>query len=78
MVAVDHGSRLSAKQFFERENQIPTWRGIRGGRSIPFQGRNSTSAHQKVDFHLDAIGAPRVVCKIEIPLAQRIVVHAVL
>jgi hypothetical protein len=41
-------------------------------------GGRAQALHQKVDLHPDAIWPASVICKIEIPLAQRVVVHPIL
>jgi hypothetical protein len=78
VVAVDHGLEFSAKEFFDRQNQVPARWSIAQGGGVHFLRRCSTGAHQKIDFYLNAVGPVRMIREIEIPLAQRVVVDAIL
>jgi hypothetical protein len=77
-MAVDHGLELSAEQFFEAQNQIPTRVGGAERRSVHLLWRKSASAHQKIDFYLSAVGSVRMIREIEVPLPQRVVVDPML
>jgi hypothetical protein len=78
MVAVDHGLEFSAEQFFKAQNQIPTRVGGAERRSVHLLRRKSASAHQKIDFYLNAVGPVRMIREIEVPLPQRVVVDPIL
>ncbi len=78
MVAVDHGFEFSAEQFFKAQDQILARVSIAERRSVHLLRGKSANSHQEVDFYLNAVGAVSVVLESEIPLAQGVVVDAIL
>lgn len=78
VVPVNHRLCLATEHFFEFQDEITTRCSIRDGYSVPFLRGQRAGAHQEVDFDLDAVGSAGVIFEIEVPLAQSVVVDAML
>jgi hypothetical protein len=78
VVPVNHGLCLATEQFLDFQNEVTARCSIPDGYGVQLMRRQCAGSHQEVDFDLDAVGSAGVIFKIEVPLAQGVVVHAVL